>query len=103
MACSLVYLTARDGDEARKIGRTLVKEKLAACVNYFPANSIFRWKGKTEEIHEVILLAKTTESLANKLISRAKELHSYEVPCIICFNPEKVEKRFSDWLQKELK
>ncbi|MCZ7405999.1 MAG: divalent cation tolerance protein CutA, partial [Candidatus Methanoperedens sp.] len=46
---SIVYITAGDMDEARKIGRELVEDHLAACANIFPITSIFRWKGKIDE------------------------------------------------------
>lgn len=77
-----LYITARDAEEAHRIGLTLVQEKLAACVNYFPIQSIYRWRGKIEENAEVGLLVKTRQSLVEKVIERTKALHFYEVPCI---------------------
>lgn len=77
-----LYITARDTEEAHQIGLTLVREKLAACVNYFPIESIYRWQGKIEENSEIALLVKTRKSLVQKVIERTKALHSYAVPCI---------------------
>ncbi len=77
-----LYITSRDEAEARRIGLTLVKEELAACVNYFPIQSIYRWQGRVEESAELALLVKTRKSLVGKAIERVKALHSYDVPCI---------------------
>jgi periplasmic divalent cation tolerance protein len=78
----VLYITTKDMDEARRIGLTLVQEKLAACVNYFSIRSLYRWHGQIEDNPEVALLVKTRQSLVDKVIERTKALHSYEVPCI---------------------
>ena len=61
-----VYSTTGNLDEARKIARILVQEKLAACVNIFPrVESVYRWKGKIEGDIECVIIAKTTEKNIN--------------------------------------
>ncbi|OHB75814.1 MAG: cation tolerance protein CutA [Planctomycetes bacterium RBG_16_59_8] len=70
--------------EARRLARTIVREKLGACVSVIPSvASVYRWKGKVEESRESLLLIKTTRSLFRKLERRLREIHSYEVPEII--------------------
>lgn len=70
--------------EAKELGRKLIEERLASCVNCWEGvDSIFWWKGKMEEAEEGILLVKTTERLKKATIARIKELHSYESPSII--------------------
>ena len=96
-----IYITARDAAEAEKIGRALVNEKLVACVNYFPVKSIYRWKGKIEEEGEVALIAKTRAARVERLIERVKELHSYEVPCVVSWPIEKGNPDFLEWVEKE--
>ncbi|HJW96875.1 MAG TPA: divalent-cation tolerance protein CutA [archaeon] len=79
----IAYVTARDMMEARRIGETVVREKLAACANIIPAiESIYWWKGNIEDDKETLLLLKTKKLLASKLIKRVKELHSFEIPCV---------------------
>ena len=75
-----IYMTLQDEKEARKLGLTLVEEKLVACVNYFPIKSIYRWQGRPEEAIEVAIIAKTRAELVDSVIKRVKELHSYDVP-----------------------
>ena len=79
-----VTITTASRDEAEKIGRSLVEENLAACVNILPGvTSLYRWQGRLEEAEEVLLLVKTTETCFEALCLRVKALHSYECPCIL--------------------
>ena len=83
---SVVLVTAGNEEEAAKIGRTLVEEKLAACANIVPRiRSIYRWKGEVHDEAESLLLIKTPTALFPALQARVRELHSYEVPEITAF------------------
>ncbi|MEN6439942.1 MAG: divalent-cation tolerance protein CutA [Syntrophobacter sp.] len=83
---SVVFVTAGGEEEAARIGRALVEEKLAACANMVPRiRSIYRWKGEIHDEQEVLLLIKTRSSLFPTLRDRVKQLHSYEVPEIVAF------------------
>jgi len=98
---SVVYVTASDLDEAKRISRALVEEKLAACVNMFPITSIYHWDGLREE-KEVALIVKTATGNVKKVENRVKELHSYDVPCIISFQIDG-SKEFLKWIGDEVK
>ena len=98
-----IYITAGDEAEARKIGKTLVEEKLAACVNIHPIKSIYRWEGKIEEEEEIALFVKTKAELADEVIARVKELHSYDVPCIVSFPIEKGYPDYLKWIEESTK
>lgn len=79
-AC-LCLCACPDAGTAARIGRTLVEERLAACVNVLPGlRSIYRWHGVVEEASEVLLLAKTTRAALPALQSRLVALHPYELP-----------------------
>jgi periplasmic divalent cation tolerance protein len=80
----LVLTTAGTGDEARRLADAMVERRLAACVNIVKGvQSIYRWKGKTEEAEEWMLLIKTTAAAFERVRDTIKELHSYELPeCI---------------------
>jgi periplasmic divalent cation tolerance protein len=97
-----VYMTAKDKKEARRIGRALVRDKLAACCNIIPGvNSFYRWEGKIQDDHECVLVAKTPPAVVKKLIKRVKELHSYTCPEIVVLpiiagNPD-----YLKWLERE--
>lgn len=95
-----IYITVSDEAEAQKLGRTLVREKLAACVNYFPVISIYWWKESMEESPEVAIIAKTRADLVDRLIERVKDLHSYEVPCVVSWIIENGNPQFLEWIRE---
>jgi periplasmic divalent cation tolerance protein len=95
-----IYITAKDKNEALKIGRILVGEKLVACVNYFPVHSIYRWQGKIEESGEVAIIAKTRDELVDRIINRVKQIHSYEVPCIVSWIIERGNPDYLEWIRE---
>lgn len=84
MQTHLIYMTAGSLEEAGKIGKALVDERLAACVNIIEhMHSFYWWEGKVQEDHEVVMIAKTTQPLVDALVAKVKSLHSYSVPCIV--------------------
>ncbi len=81
----VVLVTCWSRKEARKIARTLVERRLAACVNEIgiPVASTYRWKGRIESAKEFLLVIKTSRKRFAALRGAVRELHSYEVPEII--------------------
>lgn len=80
---ALLHVTFADAAEAERIGRTVVEEGLAACVNLLgPCRSIYRWQGTVETATEERALFKTTLARADQLAMRIAELHSYDLPVI---------------------
>lgn len=96
----LVYITAGSAQEAERIGRALVDEGLAACVNVLGGmRSIYRWKGGVETADEVAFLAKTRRDLVAALTDRVAALHSYEVPCVVVLPVVGGHGAYLDWLR----
>ena len=96
----LVYMTAASHEEAARIGRALVDERLAACVNILDGmTSIYRWEGAVEEAREVAFIAKTRAELFDRLSARVHELHSYQVPCVIELRVGRGNPAYLDWLR----
>jgi periplasmic divalent cation tolerance protein len=79
----VVYVTAPSAEEARTLARVLVDERLAACVNLLPVESVYRWEGQVEEAAETLLVIKTRRAGLDALAARVRALHSYAVPEII--------------------
>jgi periplasmic divalent cation tolerance protein len=95
----LVLTTAVSQDEAERIARTLVDERLAACVNIIPGvTSIYRWQGARETANEILLLIKTTATNLDPLESALHRLHSYEVPEFLVLTPESASQPWLNWL-----
>ena len=104
MGAVLVYITCQDRDEARRIGRALVEERLAACANVHGAiDSFYWWEGKVQSGAEVALIAKTRSELADALAARVKKLHSYTVPCVVTVEIAGGNPDFLDWIERETK
>ena len=70
-------------EEARRIARILLAEKLAACVQLLDMESHYVWRGETMAEPEVMLLVKTRSALFETVIARIKALHPYELPEIV--------------------
>jgi periplasmic divalent cation tolerance protein len=95
-----VYVVFANAEEAETIGRTVVEEHLAACINILsPVRSIYRWKGKVETADEVAAILKTHHWRSDALMERIAELHSYEVPCIVTWPIDKIVGSYADWVE----
>lgn len=83
----VILVTASSDEEARRIGRALVEERLAACVNVVgPVTSIFRWDGRVQEEGEHLLVVKARRADVERLAARVAALHSYEVPEVLALD-----------------
>ncbi|MDR2693297.1 MAG: divalent-cation tolerance protein CutA [Chitinispirillales bacterium] len=95
----LAYITAKDRAQALSIGRTLVEERLAACVNVIDnMTSVYRWEGEINEDSEAILIVKTSTEKFEALAERVKRLHTYTCPCVISIPIIGGNKEYLDWL-----
>ncbi|MFL6744838.1 MAG: divalent-cation tolerance protein CutA [Sphingomicrobium sp.] len=100
MSVVSVYAVFADADEAERIGRAMVEERLAACVNILGGiRSIYRWQGAIESAEEVAAIFKTRHDTADALITRVAALHSYEVPCIVTWSVDKLLGAYADWVE----
>jgi periplasmic divalent cation tolerance protein len=95
-----VYAIFADIAEAERVGRMVVEERLAACINILPGvRSIYRWQDALEAATEVAAILKTTEEQAEALIDRVADLHSYDVPCVVTWPVELVLGPYADWVE----
>ena len=100
----VVFVTCGSEDEALKIARALVEEKLAACANMIsPLRSIYRWEGKICDEKEWLLLIKTQQSRFEDLAKRVKALHSYSVPEIIALPITEGSPAYLNWIEENTK
>lgn len=98
----VVFITAPNEDEAAKIARAIVKDRLAGCVNIIKnIRSIYRWQGKIEDEPEVLMVVKTQKSLFDELSKKVKELHSYSVPETIALPIVEGSEDYIRWLNEE--
>jgi len=102
MATWFVYITAKDKDQALAIGRTLVEEQLAACINVLDGmTSVYRWEGAVEQASEAVLIVKTAEPQLPKVIERVKALHTYSCPCVAAWPIGIGNPQYLEWIERE--
>jgi periplasmic divalent cation tolerance protein len=98
----MAYVTAATRDEALKIGRTLVEERLAACANVIGGmTSIYRWQGAMQQDAEAVLILKTRAELLETLVERVKALHGYTLPCVVAWPIAAGNPPYLAWLADE--
>ena len=96
-----IYAVFADREEAARIGRALVEERLAACINILSGvTSIYRWQDAIEQADEVAAILKTTAVIADAAIARIAELHSYDVPCVACWPIERLLDDYAVWVEQ---
>ncbi len=99
---SIGYLTFKNKREATSICHALLKEKLIACANILPAHTtLYKWKGKNVLGKETAVLIKTSARLQKQVAQRVKELHSYEVPCVVFWRFTTPLSPFTDWIEDQ--
>src|ERR1700757_5033246 len=78
----IVLVTCGSLAEARRIAKSVVDKRLAACVNALsaPVESIYRWKNKVDKAREYLIIIKATQKCLADLEREVKRLHSYGVP-----------------------
>jgi periplasmic divalent cation tolerance protein len=97
----LVLTTMPDDDRADRLARTLVEERLAACVNvHRPMMSTYRWKGAVEHESERQLVIKTIEERGPALEARLRELHPYELPELVVLRGQGSD-AYAGWVRGE--
>ena len=95
----LVFTTCGSKDDAERLGRRLVEERLAACATLIPgAVSFYTWKGEPRRDEEVLLLLKTTGPTLAALEERLIELHSYECPEFVAVPAARVAEAYGRWV-----
>ena len=99
----IVLTTVSSADEAKRIARALVEERLAACVNIAGhVDSVYRWQGVVEETQEVLLLIKTRVEKLAALEEAVHRLHSYEVPEFVILKVDGGSAAYLRWLDESL-
>jgi len=102
MTSTMIYITTSSRDEALRIGRTVVADRLAACANVLPGvTSVYRWQGEVQEDVETALILKTRSDLVERLTARVKELHSYDCPCVVALPITDGNPDFLQWIAEE--
>lgn len=103
MSVLFAYMTASNRDEALRLARAAIDQRLAACANVLPPiTSVYRWEGAVQEEDEVAVIFKTTAERFDALVSVLKALHSYTCPCIVALPVGGGNPDFLAWIAQEV-
>jgi periplasmic divalent cation tolerance protein len=98
----VVFSNCGSEEEARRIARSLVEARVAACVNIVPGiQSIYQWKGAVQEDSEWMLVIKSTRSLFDQLSAELRKIHSYQVPEVLAIPVVAGSQEYLEWLDRE--
>jgi periplasmic divalent cation tolerance protein len=102
----LVYVTCKDVEQAKFIGKALLDKRLCTCINVIPGmQSLYFWSPKTgefEEANEVILIIKSLESKYQEIEDEVGKLHTSDTPCIFSWKIDHVAPKYYEWLRGEI-
>jgi periplasmic divalent cation tolerance protein len=100
MSYVVVIITTPNKEDAVKIVRSLLKERLIACANIVgPVSSLFWWQGKIDEENEFLVFMKSHKNLFERISERVMEIHSYDVPEIIALPIIEGSPPYLGWLK----
>lgn len=98
----ILYVTVPDEDTAKAVGRALLENREAACVNILPGmRSMYWWEDAIEETQEVVLVIKTCRHVMEAARQRIVAMHPYAVPCVIGWDMQYGHLPFMEWLEDQ--
>ena len=103
MSLGLVLTTVGNHEDAIRISRALVEERLCACAQIQVIESVYRWEGAIVNESEYRLLLKTTDEGREALEARLAALHPYELPAVMRINADAPSAAFADWVRAEVR
>lgn len=98
----LIFVTCSP-DKAESVAETMVREKLAACVNIIDVKSIYIWEAKLHKDPESLMIFKSTKRLYDEFEIRLNKIHPYDVPEIVAVESCNVDYKYFDWVIKQTK
>ena len=102
MSFALLYVTHPSKPEADRISIWLLSEKLIACVNYFPIESVYHWEWSIARVQEVVTLYKTENSHVERVREYIEKNHKYQIPCIMKVWEVSANEAYEKWVIDQL-
>jgi len=97
-----IYTTCATEEEAKKLGKLILDKKMGACVDYWPVNSMFHWKGQQKEIPQIMLSIATFENKSEDVNDLISNHHSYSVPMIAGVDVRRINRAYREWMTNEV-
>ena len=97
-----VWTTVASEDDARRIARLCVEQRLAACVQWSRIDSCYEWKGALQQEAEIRIVLKTTHERYAALEAAVRQAHPYELPAIFAFDVAFASEAYRDWVAAQV-
>ncbi len=97
-----IYTTCEDIDEAKKLGSTIISEKIAACVDFWPISSCYNWDGESKCVDQAMLMITTFESKLDAVNQIISENHTYSIPLIAGVDVRRINHPYKEWMMGEI-
>ncbi len=88
--------------EAKKLGGLIIKEKIAACVDFWPISSCFNWDGASQCVEQAMLMITTFESKLENVNQIISENHTYSIPLIAGVDVRRINHPYKEWMMGEI-
>ena len=96
-----IQTTVLTEEEAKSIAQTMIDEKLSSCIQFYPIQSVYTWKGQVEETKEYLIIIKSTKNRFEKIKKRLAEIHSYKLPQITSIKNDDYLNEYGEWIITE--
>lgn len=97
-----IYTTCGSEDEAKKLCKILIEGKYAACIDYWPVSSVYRWEGQTVKMSHMMLMVTTFEKKLADVEDLISQNHSYSVPLIAGVDVRRINRPYKEWMTTEV-
>jgi periplasmic divalent cation tolerance protein len=97
-----IYTTCATLEEAKKLGKLIIDQKLGACVDYWPIDSTFKWNGHLKEISQIMLSIATFENKLEGVNDLISKHHIYSVPMIAGIDVRRINRAYREWMMQEV-
>ena len=97
-----IYTTCADSNEAKTLGKLIIENKMGACVDFWPVNSMYNWENSLKEVSQVIMMITTFESKLEEVNDFISKHHSYSVPLIAGIDIRRINRAYKEWMMQEI-
>lgn len=97
-----IYTTCASEDEAKQLCKILIESKSAACIDYWPVSSVYRWEGQVVKMSHMMLMVTTFEKKLADVEDLISKHHSYSVPLIAGVDVRRINRPYKEWMTEEV-
>ncbi len=97
-----IHTTCATLEEAEKLGKLILEKRMAACVDYWPIQSMYHWEGELKQEGEIMMAITTFEPQLEPLNDLISKNHSYSVPMIAGVDVRRINRAYKEWMMHEV-